>query len=62
VGGDSALYCNPNDPKDLMMVMKNILVNQHLHETLAKRGKERAKNFSWKKFVAKFLHIAENLK
>jgi len=61
VGGDSALYCDPNDLKDLMMVMKNILVSQNLHETLAKRGKERSRSFSWKKFTEKVLHIAENL-
>lgn len=57
VGGDSVLYCNPEDHKDIAMVMKNILLNKNLHATLSKRGKERAKIFSWKKFTKKFLNI-----
>lgn len=51
------LYCNPNDEKDIAMVMKNVLMNKHLRETLSLRSRERAKNFSWNQFVEKFLHI-----
>jgi glycosyltransferase involved in cell wall biosynthesis len=59
VGGDSVLYCNPEDPKDIAMVIKNILSNKNLRTTLSRRGQERAKLFSWKKFVEKFLNIAD---
>lgn len=62
VGGDSVLYCDPNDPRDLMMVMKNVLLNKNLRDTLSMRGKERAKNFSWDKFVNKFLNVIGNTK
>jgi glycosyltransferase involved in cell wall biosynthesis len=58
VGGDSVLYCDPEDPRDIAMVIKNVLLNKDLHRTLSARGKERAKNFSWQKFTEKFLNIA----
>lgn len=61
VGGDSVLYCDPDDNEDIAMVMKNVLLNRNLRETLSKRGQERAKNFSWDKFVEKILHIAGSL-
>jgi glycosyltransferase involved in cell wall biosynthesis len=61
VGGDSALYCDPEDHKDIAMVMRNVLINSNLRATLARRGKERAKNFTWNNFVTKFLNVVGNL-
>jgi glycosyltransferase involved in cell wall biosynthesis len=57
VGGDAVLYCDPEDHKDLAMVMKNLLLNEKLRDTLTRRGKERAQKFSWEKFTGKFLNI-----
>jgi len=57
VGRDAILYCDPNDHQDIAMVMRNILRNKNLYATLARRGKERARNFSWIKFTKKFLNI-----
>lgn len=62
VGGDSVLYCNPDDPHDIAMVMKNVMLNRELRETLSRRAKEKAKQFLWDKFTEKVLNIAENLK
>ena len=61
VGLDSILYCHPDDPEDIAMVMKNLLVKKHLRDDLFRRGLERAKIFSWEKFVGKILNIIENL-
>lgn len=61
VGGDSVLYCNPKDIKDIAMVMKNIMLNKDLRETLSRRAKERSRIFSWKKFVEKILNIADEI-
>jgi glycosyltransferase involved in cell wall biosynthesis len=61
VGGDSVLYCDPEDIRDLAMVMRNILINKNLHATLVRRGKERAKIFAWSNFVTKFLNVVGNL-
>ena len=62
VGGDSVLYCDPEDPKDIAMVMQNVLLHEKLRETLSQRGKERAKNFDWKNFTKKFLNIVESFR
>jgi len=59
VGMDSILYFDPKSEKDLMMVMKNVLTNKDLRETLKKRGRERARDFSWNSFVKKFLNIVQ---
>lgn len=60
VGGDGALYCNPNDYRDIAMVLKNALLNKNLRETLSRRGRERARYFSWEKFIRKTLNIISN--
>jgi len=57
VGADSVLYCDSKEIDDLAMTIKNALVNKKLRTTLAVRGKERARNFSWKKFVEKLMNI-----
>jgi glycosyltransferase involved in cell wall biosynthesis len=57
VGGDSVLYCNPNEFSDIAMVMKNVLMNKNLRDTLKVRGQERARQFSWEKFSEKILNI-----
>jgi glycosyltransferase involved in cell wall biosynthesis len=61
VGGDAVLYCDPHDIQDIAMVIKNLLVKPELREMLSRRGKERAKNFSWEKFTKKVLNIAGEL-
>ncbi len=60
VGGDSVLYCDPENIQDIAMVMRNVLANKELREILSRRGKERSKNFSWEKFTEKFFHIIIN--
>jgi glycosyltransferase involved in cell wall biosynthesis len=57
VGGDSVLYCKPDDIDDMAMVMRNVLKNEKLRQTLSEKGRERAKKFSWEYFVQKVLHI-----
>lgn len=61
VGGDAVLYCDPEDPKDIAMVMKNVLINKELRHTLSQRGKQRAKNFSWDDFVEKVVRTAVSM-
>ncbi|MBU2028942.1 glycosyltransferase family 4 protein [Patescibacteria group bacterium] len=59
VGRDGVLYCHTEDERELGQVIKNVLSNKDLRETLARRGKERVAYFSWEKFVEKFLNIAK---
>ncbi len=60
VGRDSVLYCNSHEVRDIAMVMKNVLMNKNLRETLARKGKERATYFSWDVFTKKvFIHAGK---
>jgi glycosyltransferase involved in cell wall biosynthesis len=54
VGGDAALYFNPYDTDEMARVMGKVLRNNKLRLRLAEKGKERAKKFSWEKFVKVF--------
>jgi len=60
VGSDAVLYCNPESVDDIAMVMRNLLNNDHLKLTLSGKGIERAKHFSWEKFVEKTMNIISN--
>lgn len=57
IGRDAVLYCNPEDIRDIEMVLRNVILHEHLREELRRRGKERAQNFSWEKFVEKLFNI-----
>jgi glycosyltransferase involved in cell wall biosynthesis len=57
VGLDSTLYCHADDTKEISQVMKKVLTDKYLRDTLSKRGRERAKLFSWDKFVRKFYGV-----
>jgi len=61
VGWDGVLYCDSSDERELGQVIKNVLINKDLRETLARRGKEHAAYFSFEKFVEKFLNIAKEI-
>jgi len=62
VGSDSVLYCDPSKIEDIVMVMKNVLSNEHLQAALSLKGKERAARFSWEQFTRKMLNIIDELK
>lgn len=61
VGLDSVLYFDPASEKDLAMVIRNVLLNGSLRETLKSRGAERAGQFSWAQFTEKILNIVRNI-
>lgn len=55
VAGDAALYCDPDSPFDMARTMMTLLERKELRETLSRRGKERARKFSWKSFTEKVM-------
>lgn len=61
VGGDSVLYCDPDDIEDVAMVMRNVLINRDLRDFLSHKGKNRSDDFSWERFITKILNITESL-
>ena len=61
VGGDGVLYCDPKDPHDIAMVLKNVLVNHELRKNLSTRAHLQAQKFSWKIFCEKIVEIAKQM-
>jgi len=59
VGGDSVLYSDPEDVRDIATVLRYALLNKKLRETLSAKALERSKRFSWKIFVEKILNILD---
>lgn len=59
VGGDAMLYVNDELDDDLENKMENLLKNEELQNNLVAKAKEKAKDFSWNKFVDKFFEIVE---
>lgn len=61
IGSDAILYFDPEKPRDMAQVIKRILTNTRLHRELSERGKTRADDFSWKRFVHKALtHVKQS--
>ncbi len=55
IGGDAAIYVNPDDPYDLAEKMYSICTDNILREELSKRAKKRAKLFTWPKAADKHI-------
>lgn len=53
VGGDSVLYINPKDVKDISNKLTTLVKDKNLRNKLSKKGKIQAKKFSWKKSAQK---------
>ncbi|HSG67851.1 MAG TPA: glycosyltransferase family 1 protein [Bacteroidales bacterium] len=54
VGGDAALYFDPQKPEELAALMLKITEDMDLHETLSKRAMLQAGKFSWEGYAIKF--------
>lgn len=49
VGGNAAVYFDPNDPIDIYNQLTKIIYNKNFRKELIVKGKERRKEFSWRK-------------
>ena len=49
VCGDAALYCDPNDPRDIAKKIQLVAEDQQVRERLRRSGFARVKEFSWEK-------------
>ena len=47
VAGDAALLVDPNDPEQLAEIILRVISDRNLRNDLIKKGRERAKSFSW---------------
>ncbi len=57
VGGNAALYFNPEDDESIRSTVKQILNDQNLRLFLIKAGKEQLEKFSWKKTFEETLKV-----
>jgi glycosyltransferase involved in cell wall biosynthesis len=61
VGGDSALYFNPQDSASMMNAVERIISDENLRIQLMNKGSERVKFFSWEKTANTTKRIYENV-
>jgi glycosyltransferase involved in cell wall biosynthesis len=61
VGGEAALYIDPNDAWDLKEKIERLLTDEKLREYLIKKGKEQVKKFSWEKTTKETLAVLEEM-
>lgn len=57
IAGDSALYCDDKDPRDLAEQIRIILQNDSIRSDYIRRGLERAKDFTWETAGKKTLKV-----
>lgn len=57
VGGEAALYFDPDDRKELYLQITALIDNEELRNKYILRGKERAKFFSWEKTAEQTLDL-----
>jgi glycosyltransferase involved in cell wall biosynthesis len=61
IGGDAALYFDPDDAESLRIQITRCLDDAVLQETLITRGKERVKAFSWAKAARETCGVYERV-
>jgi len=61
VGGDAAIYFDPNDSDSIQKVIEDIVHNNSLQDSLRIRGYQRLKLFSWEKTALDTKKVYENL-
>ncbi len=61
VGGDAALYVDPNDADDIANKMKKLLGDNNLKKQLIEKGKKQVEKFSWEKSARQTLEVLEGV-
>lgn len=61
IGADSSLYFDPKSEKDLYNQLIRLQQDRKLRSHLVEKGKERVRQFSWKKCGEETLHVLTNL-
>lgn len=61
VGSDAALYFDPKDPDQMSVIIEQALKDQSLRESLVKRGRIRARDFSWERCARETLEVFEKV-
>lgn len=61
VAGDAGLLVEPRDPEDISRAMERVYADAELRRELIRKGKERAKLFSWPKAAQEYVRVLETL-
>jgi glycosyltransferase involved in cell wall biosynthesis len=61
VGGDAALYFDPQDADELATLMETVLTSSDLRADLRLRGLARARELTWKQSVNRHLEVYERV-
>jgi glycosyltransferase involved in cell wall biosynthesis len=61
VAGDAALLVNPEDPEEIAAALVRLASDEALCADLARRGRERAVQFSWESALAKTWEVYREL-
>lgn len=61
VGGDAALYFDPQSADDIAQKMTSVIQDSKLREELIKKGYNQIKKFSWEKTAKETLKVLEEL-
>jgi glycosyltransferase involved in cell wall biosynthesis len=61
VGGDAALYFDPNDIESMAGALQKVVMDKNLREELISRGFDRVKGFSWRKTAEETLKEINNI-
>jgi len=57
VGGEAAMYCDPNNVNDIAEKMEMVLGDGKLQQNMIEKGLERAKKFTWEKSTEEHMRI-----
>ncbi|UEG50562.1 glycosyltransferase family 4 protein [Ferruginibacter lapsinanis] len=61
VGGDAALYIDPNDRASIYSTVKRLIEDKSLQQSLKEKGFQQAKKFSWGKCIEEHFKLYTNL-
>jgi len=61
IGSNTAFLVNPNDPKEIALGIKRVILDQKLREDLIKKGLKWASQFSWEKCAKETLAVLEEV-
>lgn len=57
VGGNAALYVDPNSTEDIQETLKDLMEDEDLRKQLIKKGFEQSKKFSWEKCAKETIEV-----
>ena len=61
VGGEAALYFNPQKPKEISQKINKLIKNRPLRLKLKQAGKKQVRKFSWQKTAKQTLETYQSL-